>query len=84
MRSTGQVLPAIAHRTLGAQLYTVREQAEHNLPSVLDAIHKIGYQEVETYWDVYGIPASKLSRDPRPWHGGAKRPLQLRRPGVEN
>lgn len=51
-----------AHRPLGVQLYTVREQSERDLPAVLQAIHKIGYQEVETYWNVYTHPAAELRR----------------------
>jgi sugar phosphate isomerase/epimerase len=38
---------------LGAQLYTVRRQAEQDLPHVLDQIARIGYQEVETYGGLY-------------------------------
>jgi sugar phosphate isomerase/epimerase len=51
-----------AHRLLGAQLYTVREEAERDLPAVLEAVRKIGYQEVETYWNVYTHPAAELRR----------------------
>ncbi len=53
---------ASAPRTLGVQLYTVRDQAARDLPSVLERIRKIGYQEVETYWDIYGHPAVELHR----------------------
>jgi len=49
-------------RSLGAQLYTVRHEAERDLPAVLEAIRKIGYTEVETYWDIYGHPAAELRR----------------------
>jgi len=49
-------------RPLGVQLYTVRDQAEKDLPSVLAAIRKIGYQEVETYWNIYTHPATELKR----------------------
>jgi sugar phosphate isomerase/epimerase len=45
---------------LGAQLYTVRKEAEADLPAVLRQIHTIGYQEIETYWNVYSHPASEL------------------------
>jgi sugar phosphate isomerase/epimerase len=51
-----------AHRPLGAQLYTVRQEAERDLPAVLEAIRKIGYQEVETYWNIYTHPAAELRR----------------------
>ena len=49
-------------RALGIQLYTVRKQARKDLPGVLAAIRKIGYDEVETYWDVYSRPAAELKR----------------------
>lgn len=52
----------VAPRNLGVQLYTVRQDAERDLPAVLDAIHKIGYTEVETYWNVYTHPAAELRR----------------------
>jgi len=55
-------LLASQRRSLGAQLYTVRKEAERDLPAVLEAIHKIGYTKVETYWDIYGHPASELRR----------------------
>jgi sugar phosphate isomerase/epimerase len=48
--------------SLGVQLYTVRQDAERDLPAVLEAIHRIGYTEVETYWDIYGHPATELRR----------------------
>lgn len=47
-------------RPLGVQLYTVRKLVKKNLPGVLEAIHAIGYQEVETYWDIYNHPAKEL------------------------
>jgi sugar phosphate isomerase/epimerase len=53
---------AAAHHPLGVQLYTVRDEAERDLPAVLEAVHRIGYQEVETYWDVYSHPAAQLRR----------------------
>jgi sugar phosphate isomerase/epimerase len=45
---------------LGVQLFTVRKEAEQNLPRVLDQIHRIGYQEVETYPGVYTYSAAAL------------------------
>ncbi len=60
--AAGKYLEAAEHRPLGVQLYTVRDQAARDLPSVLEKISKIGYQEVETYWDVYGHPAAELRR----------------------
>jgi sugar phosphate isomerase/epimerase len=53
---------ASQRRSLGAQLYTVRHEAERDLPTVLEAVRKIGYTEVETYWDIYGHPAAELRR----------------------
>jgi sugar phosphate isomerase/epimerase len=55
-------LLASERRPLGVQLYTVRQEAERDLPAVLGAIRKIGYTEVETYWDIYGHPAAELRR----------------------
>ena len=49
-----------ASRPLGVQLYTVRAQAEKDLPSVLASLREIGYREVETYWNVYSHPAGEL------------------------
>ncbi|MHB1023944.1 MAG: sugar phosphate isomerase/epimerase family protein [Acidobacteriaceae bacterium] len=51
---------AVTHRPIGVQLYTVRALAEKNLPTVLAQIQQIGYQEVETYWNVYTHPAKEL------------------------
>jgi sugar phosphate isomerase/epimerase len=59
--ATGRLFAA-DHRALGVQLYTVRKAAKHHLPSVLEAIRKIGYTEVETYWNLYGRPAAELRR----------------------
>jgi sugar phosphate isomerase/epimerase len=55
-------LLASERRSLGAQLYTVRHEAARDLPAVLEAVRKIGYTEVETYWDIYGHPAAELRR----------------------
>jgi len=49
-------------RPLGVQLYTVRDQAEKDLAGVLAGIRKIGYDEVETYWNIYTHPAAELKR----------------------
>jgi sugar phosphate isomerase/epimerase len=57
-----KLLGASTTRPLGVQLYTVRQQAERDLLSVLAAIRKIGYDEVETYWDIYDHPAPELRR----------------------
>jgi sugar phosphate isomerase/epimerase len=55
-------LLAAGRPSLGVQLYTVRQGLNRHLPTVLEAIHKIGYTEVETYWDIYGHPAAELRR----------------------
>jgi sugar phosphate isomerase/epimerase len=55
-------LLASERRSLGAQLYTVRHDAARDLPAVLEAVRRIGYTEVETYWDIYGHPAAELRR----------------------
>ena len=51
-----------SEQPIGVQLYTVRTLTPHDLPGVLAAIRKIGYEEVETYWDVYTHPAAELKR----------------------
>lgn len=55
-------LVAAERRSLGVQLYTVRQEAERDLPGVLEAVRKIGYTKVETYWNVYEHPAAELRR----------------------
>ncbi len=59
--SAGTAL-ADSQQPIGVQLYTVRTLTQRDLPSVLAAIRKIGYREVETYWDVYTHPAAELKR----------------------
>jgi sugar phosphate isomerase/epimerase len=59
--ATARLLASERH-PLGAQLYTVRQEAGRDLPAVLEAVRKIGYTEVETYWDIYGHPAAELRR----------------------
>jgi sugar phosphate isomerase/epimerase len=53
---------AATEHPIGVQLYTVRDQAERDLPKVLQQIQAIGYKEVELYWDVYTHPAAELRR----------------------
>lgn len=53
---------ASGKRPIGVQLYTVRDQAEKDLPGVLKVIHEIGYQEVEPYWNIYNHPAKELKQ----------------------
>ncbi|MGC2638816.1 MAG: sugar phosphate isomerase/epimerase [Acidobacteriaceae bacterium] len=45
---------------LGVQLYTVRKQAEQDLPDVLEKIRRIGYVQVETYGGIYTFSAVAL------------------------
>jgi sugar phosphate isomerase/epimerase len=60
--ATIKVSPQAKKRPLGVQLYTVRKQARKHLPAVLASIREIGYEEIETYWDVYSRPAAELKR----------------------
>ena len=53
---------ASAAPPVGVQLYTVRDEAEKNLPRLLQEIRAIGYNYVETYWNVYTHPAKELRR----------------------
>jgi sugar phosphate isomerase/epimerase len=57
-----QRLLAAERPSFGVQLYTLRQEAQRDLPGVLEAIRKIGYTGVETYWDIYGHPAAELRR----------------------
>jgi sugar phosphate isomerase/epimerase len=47
---------------IGLQLYTVRQQAESDLPKTLAGVRAAGYDEVELYWNVYSHPAAELKR----------------------
>jgi sugar phosphate isomerase/epimerase len=58
----GKLFAAPSSRAIGLQIYTVREQAEKNLPAVLGALRKIGYREIELYWDLYSRPAIELKK----------------------
>lgn len=70
LRNSATLLPAMALAgrglwaaesiPLGVQLYTVRKQAEQDLPHVIDQIRRIGYQEVETYPGIYTYSAAAL------------------------
>jgi sugar phosphate isomerase/epimerase len=62
MRSLARGQRSSALHDLGVQLYTVRQEAERDLPATLEAIRRIGYTEVETYWDIYNHPATELRR----------------------
>jgi hypothetical protein len=60
--AASKLLAASTTMPLGVQLYTVWDQAERDLPAVFEAIRKIGYREVELYWNIYTHPAKKLRR----------------------
>jgi sugar phosphate isomerase/epimerase len=51
-----------SQQPIGLQLYTVRKQAESDLPGTLKRIRAIGYDEVEPYWNVYSHPARELKQ----------------------
>lgn len=52
-----------AKKAIGAQLYTVRTQAEKDLPAMLKGIHDIGYAYIETYSGIYKkYPAKDLRK----------------------
>lgn len=53
---------AASKKPVGVQLYTVRDQAEKDLPGVLQVLQQIGYQEVEPYWNIYNHPAKELKQ----------------------
>jgi sugar phosphate isomerase/epimerase len=49
------------HTPLGVQLYTIRNLVKNNnLLQLLRQIRAIGYEEVETYWNLYSQPAHQL------------------------
>lgn len=56
----GRIAWALERVPLGVQLFTVRKEAEQNLPHVLEQIRRIGYQEVETYAGIYTFSADAL------------------------
>lgn len=70
LKSSAAALPALAfqsgltkaHQPIGVQLYTVRNLVEKDLRGVLKQISAIGYQQVETYWNVYTHPAKELAQ----------------------
>jgi len=49
-----------SRQKIGLQLYTVRRQAEADLPKTLAAVRAAGYDEVELYWNVYRHSAPEL------------------------
>jgi sugar phosphate isomerase/epimerase len=51
---------AATHQLLGVQLYTIRKLPSSDLPANLAKIRAIGFEEVETYWDIYTYPAKQL------------------------
>lgn len=72
LRNSAALLPTLAlagnrtwaaagHIPIGVQLFTVRKEAQQDLPRVLEQIARIGYQEVEAYDGLYSTPAATLS-----------------------
>jgi sugar phosphate isomerase/epimerase len=53
---------AAAGPPIGLQLYSVRNQAQGDLPALLKKLREIGYDEVETYWNLYTHPATELRK----------------------
>lgn len=60
--ATRQGRSAPSAQSIGLQMYTVRELAEKDLSSVLKEIRRIGYDEVELYWNLYSRPAAELRK----------------------
>ncbi|TCK74173.1 sugar phosphate isomerase/epimerase family protein [Acidipila rosea] len=62
--ATGLRLPHAAAATspvpYGVQLYSVRQLIANSLPAVLQGIRRIGYTQVELFWEVYSHPAKAL------------------------
>ncbi len=56
----GFALAAEEHIPLGAQLYSVRQMAQTDLPGILKQIRAIGYEEVEFYSNIYRYAAPEL------------------------
>ncbi len=59
-----RALPAAPddHLIFGVQLYMVRRQIPQGLPAILNAIHQIGFKQIELYSSVYNHPAPELRR----------------------
>ena len=58
-------IPFDAHgatHPIGIQAYTVRALAEKDLPTLLAELKKIGYDEIELYWNLYSRPAAELRK----------------------
>lgn len=60
MALAGRGAWAVERAPLGVQLFTVRKEAEQDLPHVLEQIRRIGYEEVETYAGIYTFSAAAL------------------------
>jgi sugar phosphate isomerase/epimerase len=54
--------PQSAQRPIGIQAYTLRALAEKDLPQLLAELKKIGYDEIELYWNLYSRPARELRK----------------------
>ena len=59
---SAQARKSAARQPIGLQLYTLRQQAESDLPKTLATVRAAGYDEVELYWNVYSHPAPELKR----------------------
>ena len=62
LAACSQVAWAADQLAIGLQLYSVRHQAQRELPAVLAKVKQIGYEEVETYWNLYSHPAAELRK----------------------
>lgn len=51
---------AAKHLPQGVQLYTVRDQAQRNLPETFRKVREVGIEQVETYGDSYTRSALHL------------------------
>ena len=57
-----KVYAATESKPIGLQMYTVRNLAEKDLAGVLSTVARIGYKEVELYWNLYSRPAAELRK----------------------
>ena len=60
MAMAGSRAWALERVPLGVQLFTVRKQAQQDLPHVLEQIRRIGYQQVEAFAGLYTFSADAL------------------------
>jgi sugar phosphate isomerase/epimerase len=60
--SAHKLMGSPKQQPLGVQLWTVRDQVDKELPTVLKTLHEIGYEEVETFGSMYNRPAAELKK----------------------